>query len=138
MDKPRKPGTFKPGSSGNPSGRPKIPQEIKDAQKLTQTRFVILVNKYLNMNREELGLAAQDAKTTTLELIVLKVIQQAIARGDQIRLTFILDRLIGKVPTIVDLDVNPATIETIKDFQSKTTEELLAILKGITLDSESE
>lgn len=27
----KKPGTFQPGQSGNPSGRPKVPEEIKSA-----------------------------------------------------------------------------------------------------------
>jgi len=129
---------FKKGQSGNPGGCPKMSPEAKAARKLTQSRFAELASTCLNLTKEQLAQKIQDPKTTALDLMIMKVIQHSINKGDQMRLSFILDRLIGKVPTIVDLDVNPATIETIKEFQSKTTEELLAILKGVTLDSESE
>lgn len=126
---PRKPPPestwFKPGQSGNISGRPKLPPEIKEAYKLTQTRFIELVNKYLSMNREEISLASQDPKATTLDLIVLKILQQAIVKGDQIRLTFLLDRLLGKLPNSIDMAINPNVLEYVKQYEGKSTQELV-------------
>lgn len=125
---PRKPppkhGQFKPGQSGNPGGKPIIPPEVKEAYKLTQHRFTLLVNKYLSMNREQLRAAAQDPAATTLDLIVLKVIQQAIEKGDQVRLSFILDRLIGKVvdkiesTTVIDISITEEKRRTIAALMS--------------------
>lgn len=99
---PKEETQFKKGKSGNPSGRPKLPPDVQAARKLTNTQFIILVNKFLNMSREELKAAAENPNAPMLELIVAKIIERAIANGDQTRLGFILDRLIGKVPDKIE------------------------------------
>jgi len=47
----RKPGPgrpFKPGQSGNPSGRPKIPKEVVDAARAHTTRAIEVLSEILN------------------------------------------------------------------------------------------
>lgn len=123
---------FQKGVVTNPAGRPPLSPEIKEARRLTQTRFIELTNQYINMSKEELKAAEQNPKTTILELMVLKVMQHAIAKGDQLRLNFILERLIGKVPTPIDMDVSPEALEHLKMLKDKSNEELLEIWKQMT------
>jgi hypothetical protein len=55
---------------------------------------------------------------TMLELMVASIISKGLATGDQQRLNFLLDRLVGKTPDRVEsVQVNP--------FQNMTDEEKL-------------
>lgn len=88
---------FVPGKSGNPKGLPPIPADVKEARKLNQIEFERIVNKFLYMTREEVSKYAQAPGTPTLELLIASILSKAVTQGDQSRLNFVLDRLIGKV-----------------------------------------
>ena len=79
---------FKPGQSGNPGGRPKA--------KITIDLLKEIVEKLFLMNREQLQQVITDAKTTTIELQFVSIMARAAKDGDYSRLSFILDRIIGK------------------------------------------
>ena len=78
-------------------GRPKSTPEQRALRQLTKTQFEKLCNKFVHMNRDEIVVSLQSPETTALELMVGKVIHEAIVRGDTVRFNFILERLIGKV-----------------------------------------
>lgn len=94
---------FPPNNIANPDGRPKVPEDVKAAQKLTKNAFILVTNKYLSMTKEEIKRAATDPKTPSLELMIAGLISKAVNEGCQKRLNFLLERLIGKVPTSVDV-----------------------------------
>ena len=98
---------FKPGQSGNPLGPPVLPPEVKEARKLTRIEFERIASQYMQMTKEEITKKLQDPKSTTLELIVMTIIHKAVKDGDQHRLDFLLNRLIGKVKDEVDVNVYP-------------------------------
>ncbi len=88
---------FKPGQSGNPGGRPKLPGDIAEARKLNQHELERVINKYIWMTKDGLKAAAKDPDTTVMELMVASIVASAIEKGDQMRLEFILARIIGRV-----------------------------------------
>jgi hypothetical protein len=88
---------FKPGVSGNPGGRPKLPDDIKEARKLGQIELERVINKYIYLSRDELKAALADTATPMFEIMVASIIAQAAQKGDQVRLDFILNRVVGKV-----------------------------------------
>ena len=92
-NKPRKPGTFKPGKSGNPSGRPAIPPDILKARSLSRFELERILNKYIHMTKSEVIKAAQDPSTTALELMIASLISKGTNEGDYKRISFLLDRL---------------------------------------------
>lgn len=107
---PRKPPTngvkFKPGQSGNPGGRPKLPDDIKEARKLNQVELERIVNKYLYMDREAVKAAISSPGTPMMELMVASIVAQAAQKGDHLRLDFVLNRMIGKVKDEKDHNFN--------------------------------
>jgi len=126
---------FKPGQSGNPSGKPKTDPELLKARALTRTKFEALANKFISMTKEDLKAAVTNPNATMLELMVAKIVEQAISKGDQIRLTFILDRLIGKVPDKVEAQVTSEVLQMNEEEMIKAAEARLAEIKarrGIT------
>jgi len=96
---------FKPGQSGNPGGKAKVPEDILKARKLNQLELERIVNQYLWLSAAELKARVQDPATPTMELMVASVIAEAVKKGDQQRLEFILCRMIGKVTERLEVDI---------------------------------
>lgn len=98
-----KPGTrnnnnaWKKGQSGNPNGRPPMPPELKAFKKLSPSLVHATVNKFCNMTLPELEAYLKSGKAIVIERMVGEVMAAAARGGDQTRLNFILDRVIGKV-----------------------------------------
>ena len=93
---------FVKGQSGNLNGQPKIPKEVKEIRRLTTADYVLTVNKFLYADISEIKSYMNNPKATALELMVAKVVVKSIESGDQTRLQFLLDRLIGPVKQKVE------------------------------------
>lgn len=91
---------IKKGQVLNPNGRPRVPEYVKSARKLTQVKFAEVLYKYINATFEDLKEVIENPKTPSLDLIVVKVLTEAIKHGDEKRLNFILERMIGKVKEV--------------------------------------
>lgn len=89
---------WKPGQSGNPNGRPSLPDDVRSAISLNKVEFVRIADGLMSLTEEQLLAKIEDRKTSALELMVAKVITRAIWKGDHKRLDFLLTRTIGRVP----------------------------------------
>lgn len=128
--KPKKIGhRFQPGISGNPSGRPKVPEDLKEARK----RFAMDVEdsmlKYSRATIDELKIALEDKSTPIKDLIIIKILKAGMERADQQRFNFILDRTVGKVIERIDhtVETKPQILERVDGteiiFTNKAIEE---------------
>lgn len=88
---------FLPGQSGNPAGRPPIPEEVKEYKKINQVKFIEMVNKYMFMDRASLLAMQKSPNTKAIDLMIIALIIKTVNQGDYSRLNFLLDRTIGKV-----------------------------------------
>lgn len=95
---------FKKGQSGNPKGRPPLPEDVKAARKLGKAEFVRLVNDYLWINWDEAQkrLSSKKEPVSLMEQAVGNLALDA-ANGDRGALDLILDRLIGKTRDKMEL-----------------------------------
>jgi hypothetical protein len=96
---------FKPGQSGNPGGRPKIPEELRKFKTLSADEVKKIFAKYARMTEPEVSayMAADD--TPIFEKVVGQGLLKAVKDGDYGRLNFILDRTIGKVVEKTEIDL---------------------------------
>src|SRR5689334_1629820 len=99
MAKGRKTGgrDWKPGESGNPKGGPGYPQDIRDSRKVTQFELERAINALIHMPEGELAALMESPSTTMFEKMIGSIILAGAGKGDQMRLDFILNRMIGKV-----------------------------------------
>lgn len=103
MPKGRAPANaFKKGQSGNPSGRPKLPTDVVEGKKFNQIEVARIFNRFVNYSFEDLKAVMNSPTSTTMELIIGKIMFEAIKSGDHMRMNFILDRMIGKVKEMVE------------------------------------
>lgn len=93
---------FQPGQSGNPAGRVKLPPEIKEARKYNKLEVERILSDYMDKSPAEIDLALNRQDLPAIEIIVAKIVHQAMKRGDQFRFDFLLNRLIGKVKDQVE------------------------------------
>lgn len=90
--------SFKKGNKASKGkGRPKMPADVKAARKLSHIEFNRIANRYLYSTEEQIDEALNSPETPMIERMVLAVIKKGIVDGDQMRLTMLLDRTIGKV-----------------------------------------
>jgi len=120
---------FEPGVTTNPKGRTPVPEYLKKARKMTKLKFEEILQKYIYCTSDELKEALLSKETTALELCVVKVLHESIRRGDQKRLEFILDRLIGKVKSELDVTSNGETLTKETDLTKLSDKDLLNLDK---------
>jgi hypothetical protein len=95
---------FKPGQSGNPGGRAKLPEDIKEARKLNQIELERVINKYLYLDHADFEAEIKRPGVPMLELMLASIVKAAAQKGDQLRLDFILNRVIGKVKERIEVE----------------------------------
>lgn len=116
---------WRPGQSGNPSGKPKLPEELRGIHSLTQLEVNKLVSKYARMTKEEILVVIKDSNTPMLELCIARIYTRASKFGDYSRLAFLMDRALGKIPVAEDTDEDK---EARKEIESLSDQELLRLV----------
>lgn len=92
---------FKPGQTGNPNGRPIISPEIKALKTLTVKSYREIIQHVIDGNVEQLKEIVRDNTQPALKVAVAAAVITAIKKGDIATVEKILERVIGKVPDIV-------------------------------------
>lgn len=100
---------FKKGMSGNPGGRPRVPDDIKLARQLTSFELDRILNKcaFLTLPQIEQLSSKGNTESPIFEMIVAKILHMAFKNGDAWRTEFILNRLLGRVRDQEPKDVTP-------------------------------
>lgn len=97
---------IKPGQVLNPKGRPRVPDDLKEARAMRAHDFEAAIYKHLDKTADEIKEALISHFTPATDLVVLKILAEAISKGDHQRLDFLLNRTIGKVKEQIDHNVN--------------------------------
>ena len=118
-----KPYHFKKGDSGNPKGRPPLPPELKAISPYTATELSRRISKYGRLTKAALYEVIDDPLTPVMDLSICKMFEKCLEEGDYTRLSFLLDRCIGKAPVAEPLDNDG------DDLSGIPTAELLQLIK---------
>lgn len=94
---------FEKGKSGNPKGRPKTPEVLRDC---TANEIRVLIWSLWKKKSVEVAAIAMDPNGQAGERLIAAVIHKAIRLGDPNRCEHLLSRLVGRVPMEIDVDGN--------------------------------
>ena len=101
---------FKKGNThgkGRKKGTSIVPKTLRE---LNSVEIERVLKKYLEMSKEDLRKICKNDKTRALDAMVANIVMKSIDMGDQTRLNFILERLIGKVKDRIDLSSEDGTM----------------------------
>jgi hypothetical protein len=111
---------MKPGENwANPNGRPKLSPEVKEIQKLTNEKLISLMNDLIGCDLPELKAKLSDPKATILKLMLGAVLKQALEKGDDKRIDFLLNRMVGKPKEHIDISSESGIKVVIEDYSKK-------------------
>lgn len=89
---------WKKGQSGNPKGREPIPEEIREARKITQAEFERICGKLFYSSVDKLKRTVNDDKTPVMEALVARILLKGIQESSRTELNYFIERFLGKVP----------------------------------------
>ena len=107
---------WKPGQSGNASGKPK--------GLLTQNEISALIGRFWRLSSDQLELVLKDPKTTMGEAMIASVMLRAFKDGDFSRVEGLLTRGVGKVK-----DVSEVTHNYDEELKKVDREKIVELLK---------
>lgn len=118
------------GKSGGP-GAPKMPEEVRQARKLNKVEAERILNKFLNYKLSDLAEFANNANNNVHEMLVARILFEAVKKGDHFKLEWIYSRLFGAVPKTVDVTQNVTTTSLLDRWKDINPEDHIRLIKEI-------
>jgi len=106
----------------------KLTADEKQAFALSNTLLARYINANLALTVPELHLKLRDCTCSALEAAILAILIKAIANGDDQALEALIQRVIGKVKTEVELHNK-------SKFDSMSTEELIRLKRDLDINN---
>lgn len=97
---------FKKGQTGNPNGRPTLNPAQKALRSLTIDTYREVVELVLTGNLAQLKAMAEHPETPAIQVGIAVSFMKAIKSGDYTIIERIAERIIGKIPDVVNVNSN--------------------------------
>ncbi len=94
---------FKKGVSGNPSGRPKLPDRLKGTKPITTDELKYTIAKHFKMDEGQIEGVLSNPQSISLDLIIAATIKRAYKDGDIAKAEYLFMRSLGKVTEKIEL-----------------------------------
>ncbi len=94
---------FKKGVSGNPGGKPKIPEDLKNIKVFSSQELHRIISRHLRMGKEESLAFVDEGSADMISLIVASALNRSLESGDFYKVEQLLMRLLGRVTDTVEV-----------------------------------
>ncbi len=112
----RNSGQFKPGQSGNPGGKPPLPDDLKTLIHKTGQQMKRDICEVYLMDLGELNsIAGATSGLSAGRAAIISCLNNSVQTGDDKAIKAMLDRILGKIPEAPPIDDNPAVGDHSKD-----------------------
>lgn len=112
---------FAKGQSGNPGGRPKLPEHLKGVERLHADEIKAMISRFSRMRVSDLRAHLKNPDLTGIEQQLISNILNPLSIG------FVLDRTIGKEPD--KLEQRVGELET-EEYDEIPKEALIKLVSG--------
>jgi hypothetical protein len=99
--------SFKKGKSGNPAGRPRIPDDVKAMRSLNQVELTRILNHVVFLPMPEIKALTKSAEAPAFLVGSAKLVEKFAKYGDVFAYHALLDRLIGRTPNAPLIELPP-------------------------------
>ncbi len=99
---------FKKGESGNPKGSVPNPA-LRALRRLTQETYREVIELVLTGNLTDLKKMAENPETPAIQVGVAAAFMKAIKNGDYAVIERIAERIVGKIPDVINVNSNNNT-----------------------------
>lgn len=113
------------GQSGN-TAHNRLSEDLRSIKSLTPLEVLRTISKWARMTKLELEAEYANPKTSILERAIARIFQESIKQGDYAKLSFLLDRAIGRAPVVVD---DEETVDARQDLAKLSMGELLTFVR---------
>lgn len=107
-----------------------MPDDIKEAKKLTRTELERVFNQFLHMPITEVAKIKDNQSSTALEAVTASILIHAAKKGDPIRINWMIDRLVGKVKESIDLGIQSQNLHLHASLQAIPTDQLVSLVRN--------
>jgi hypothetical protein len=119
---------FQKGQSGNPGGRPKVKGALAEIEDFNSAELRKIVSKNFRLTKPEVKAAGESDTLPCIEVAIARAIHKGIVTGEVSRIMPLIERTCGKVKE--EADVNMVVSAVKQELSLKSSEELLALVKG--------
>lgn len=113
---------FKPGVSGNPGGRHKVPVELRGINAVSPAEVRLVISKFMRMGFPALREAINGNQLSALDAAIANQAMKA-ACGSEKSLLLLFERLLGRPDQMVQIESGKIELE------SMSTAELLDVVR---------
>jgi hypothetical protein len=86
---------FPRGVSGNPNGRPPVPDDVREAREADRVELARILHRVLRLTKKELAARFKDDATPALERMIVQLVRSACWGGNPYRVGFLLKQIGG-------------------------------------------
>lgn len=115
---------FQKGNNANPDGRPKLDATARDLQRILLEDFIFFTTDVAKKSQDDVQKIYDDPKEQMLKKVIASTFLKAYKMGEPSRLIPILERAIGKVREVHQIDINASEMEFENKIKSMSVPEL--------------
>jgi len=104
--------------------------ELLEAKRLNRIDAEIAINKFISMSFDDLKIFVNDPSHSVHELLIARILVEAIRTGDHMKLEWVYYRLFGKIKEVVSVEGQVSKEEILKKWANIDPKEHIALLKA--------
>lgn len=133
-EQPKIGGQWKPGQSGNPKGRPRLPEDVKEIREVAKFELERMLQKFSTMTYSDMLKFGANRDQPAMEHCLVSLFLKCILYGDARRMELLMNRRYGVLKTQIqvldenDRPVDPSRSSEARRAEIKRLQEILNVL----------
>lgn len=106
---------WKPGQSGNPGGKPKLPEALKQYKKYATVEGQKQLFGYAGKSVQQIKADEKDQSLEGIKALAAKLWYLALVKNNMVAISILMDRIHGKVSDKLQIKPEPTIIKRLRE-----------------------